>query len=115
MKILDEKIQKTEILKKAETIFGGEMVKAVVDVERKIIGIDAGLHADIEQVLLENGSRQDDLWGINLYPNEDREDFVEFDSMINIRPRQGNKSRDVENPEVRTKIIEVVDKWIQQD
>lgn len=112
MKILKQET-KREDLKNAENILEGRMIKAVVDVGREIIGVDAEMHADIEQMLLANGSNQDALWGINLWFEEKGDDFVEFDSMINIRPRQGNRSRDVENPETREKIREVVAKWIK--
>ena len=86
----------------------GDMVKAVVDRERKVVGVDAELHADIEKALREQGSSQYDLWGINLYPDMDGEDFIEFDSMINIRPGQGNRSRDVEDPGTRQSIIQTI-------
>lgn len=91
--------------------FGG-MIKAVVDVQKEIIGLDAELHADIERELLQEGSEQTDLWGINLYPEMEGEDFIEFDSLINIRPYQGNRSRDVQDPIVRKHIVEVVNKLI---
>lgn len=112
MKILDEPIKANE-LAKSEVVFDGSMVKGAVDVQRGLLAIDANLHADLEQLLLEDGSAQDDVWGINLWYEDDREDLVEFDSMINIRPRQGNRSRGVEDPEVRQKIMAVVRKWIQ--
>lgn len=112
MKILEEEIKKSD-LKNSENILNEEMVKGVVDVDKELLGIDAEMHADIERAFLENGSNQDSLWGINLWINEDGEDFIEFDSMINIRPRQGNRSRDVENPEIREKIKAIVEKWIK--
>ena len=112
MKILDKEIRKTN-LANCKNVLDGAMVKGVADVEQKLLAIDAEMHADLEQLLLENGSSQDDLWGINLWLNEDGEDFIEFDSMINIRPRQGNRSRDVESPETREKIRRVVAKWIK--
>lgn len=88
--------------------FFGDMVKAVVDVERKLIAVDAQLHVDLEQLLLEDGSKQSDLWGINFYPDFfENEKFIEFDSMINVRPSHGNSSRDVENEETRKKIITI--------
>ena len=87
----------------------GDMVKAVVDVERGILVVDSELHVDQEQVLLEQGSNQKDLWGINIYPQKYGSDgFIEFDSMINIRPRQQNLSRGVENEEIKKCIIELV-------
>lgn len=112
MRILDEVINREE-LNSAENVLEGGMVKAVVDIDRGIVGVDAEMHADIEQMLLANGSSQDALWGINLWFEDNSDDFIEFDSMINIRPRQGNRSRDVEDPETREKIKAVVAKWIK--
>ena len=88
------------------------MVKAVVDIGAEKLAIDAELHSDLERLLLSNGSEQENLWGINLYPEADEEDFVEFDSLINIRPRQNNMSRDVENEDIRKKILEIVKQYI---
>ena len=86
-----------------------ELVKAVVDIKRGIVVVDAGLHVDEEQYLLEQGSRQEDLWGINLYPDSfGEEDFIEFDSMINIRPAQGNRSRSVEDENIQQMIRNIV-------
>ncbi|MBR3324272.1 hypothetical protein IKG24_01895 [Candidatus Saccharibacteria bacterium] len=88
-------------------------IKAVVDTKREIIAVDSPMHYDCEQLLLENGSNQNDLWGINLYlDSDDIDDLVEFDSMINIRPAEGNRSRDVEDPKTRQKIKEIVSKWL---
>jgi len=103
-----EKITVAELREASDKIFGG-MIKADVDVARNLIVIDAELHADIEQFMLDNGSRQEDLWGINLYPEQfGSPDFIEFDSMINIRPRQGNRSRYVEDAGVRDQITKIV-------
>lgn len=113
MKILEEPIKRQDLLE-ARVVFNDEMVKAVVDVKRGLLAIDAEMHADLEQMLLVGGSEQQDLWGINLYPDGyDEDGIVEFDSMINVRPRQGNRSRDVEDPKMRMKILEVVTKWVQ--
>ena len=113
MKILTDKITNAD-LANSENIFDGPMTKGVVDISRGLLAVDAPMHADLEQLLLEDSSNQEDLWGINLYFEKDKqnEDFIEFDSMINIRPRQGNRSRSVENPEIQTKIIEVVRQWM---
>lgn len=86
----------------------GEMIKAVVDVERRIMAIGGELHADEETALLDDGSSQANLWGINLYPAEVGEGWVEFDSMINVRPGVGNRSRGVDNPERRAAVLGVV-------
>jgi hypothetical protein len=86
----------------------GDFVKAVVDVRLGVMAMGGELHADEEALLLEQGSRQADLWGINLYPNRVGTDRIEFDSMINIRPSQGNRSRSVEDPAIRQQIVNVV-------
>lgn len=86
----------------------GNFVKAVVDIEKNIMVVDAELHADEEAILLENGSKQENLWGINIYPELTGEDLIEFDSMINLKPHQNNKTRSVEDPEIRTKITKIV-------
>jgi hypothetical protein len=96
-----------EELKKMSPNFFGDMVKGVIDIKRKLIAIDASLHSDLEALLLDNGSKQQDLWGVNFYPEED-ENFLEFDSMINIRPSQNNKSRFVEDISIREKISEII-------
>lgn len=97
----------------AETGFG-EMVKAVVDVELGIIALDAELHSDLESYCLTHGSKQNSLWGINYYPELEGEDFIEFDSMINIRPSQGHNSRGVEDETIRKKIVAITNKWIKR-
>ena len=96
----------------AANIFG-DMIKCVADVDKELLAIDADLHADLERLLLENGSLQTSLWGFNLYPDE-TDDFIEYDSLINIRSWQGNPSRDVMNQDVRDKIANIVDKFITE-
>jgi hypothetical protein len=90
----------------------GNMVKAVVDVARETLAIDAPLHADLEALLLNNGSKNEDLWGINLYPELTGDDWLEYDSMINIRPAQNNLTRGVTDPTVRQKIVTIVNKLV---
>lgn len=92
VRILQDAITKEELRTVAAQQFGG-MVKAVVGVERGIMAIGGELHADEEAGLLENGSRQENLWGVNLYPEQPTSERIEFDSMINVRPAQNNRSR----------------------
>ena len=92
----------------AEKMYG-TLVKADVDISKSILLVDMEMHADGEAHLLENGSKQSDLWGINLHPDKFGSDnFIEFDSMINIRPRQNNPSRDVLDEGVRRQIQGIV-------
>jgi len=76
------------------------------------MAVDAGLHSDEEELFLQNGSRQQDLWGINIYPEKQDDSWIEFDSMINLRPTQGNCSRGIENPEIKEKIKNIVNKLV---
>lgn len=111
MEVLGSPITIRQLKTIAKDLYG-DMVKAVVDIGAEKLAIDAELHSDLERLLLSNGSKQENLWGINLYPEADEEDFVEFDSLINIRPRQNNMSRDVENKDIRKKILEIVKQYI---
>lgn len=112
MKIIKDKISMKELQKMAKNRFG-DMVKAVVDVEKKIMAIDGELHSDEEALLLKNGSKQENLWGINLYPQNEK-DFIEFDSMINLRPWQGNRTRGIDDSKIRKLIIQIVDNLINK-
>ena len=111
MKIISEKLKLSELNEMAKNMFGN-LVKAVVDVEKKIMAIDGELHSDEETLLIQGGSIQKNLWGINIYPEAHKENFIEFDSMINIRPSIGNKTRGVDNEVIRKLIITIVDDLI---
>ena len=112
IKIVKQPITLAEIKGLAEERFG-DLVKAVVDVKQQIMAIGGELHADEEALLIENGSEQQDLWGINIYPDKSKEEWIEFDSIINVRPSQDNRSRDVEDPEIRKCIIKIVNRLIR--
>lgn len=111
MKLVDTPITKDELKNMSEKFSGG-LVKAVVDIKKEIMVIDAPMHADEEKELLDMGSHQDDLWGINLYPDLSNDDFIEFDSMINVRPRLNNFSRGIEDENLQKKIISIVFKLV---
>lgn len=107
MKIV-KKITIAELQEMAKNMYG-DLVKADVDLNKNLIILDMGMHADGEAYLMDNGSSQEDLWGINLHPgNYGTDDFIEFDSMINIKPRQNNPSRDVLDSNIREKIKDLV-------
>lgn len=113
MQFIKDKINVQKLKDITEKQFG-DMVKAVVDVEKGIMVIGGELHADEEAVLLEKGSKQENLWGINLYIEVEGTDWIEFDSMINLRPSQNNCSRGVENLEIREKIVKIVNNLVQK-
>jgi hypothetical protein len=111
--LIEKPIEKSELAEIAKERFG-DLVKAVVDVEKGIMAVGGELHADEEALLLEEGSKQRNLWGINLYPDKSGEELIEFDSIINLRPSQGNRSRDVNDPIARQKIKEIVNQLIKK-
>ncbi len=113
MEIIKDKISLEELEKLAEEMFG-DLVKAVVDIEKKIMAVGGELHADEESLLIESGSEQKNLWGINIYPENKNEERIEFDSMINLRPSDGNRSRGVDDPNTQKIIIKIVDNLIEK-
>ncbi|WP_423928396.1 DUF5674 family protein [Candidatus Palauibacter sp.] len=110
-RLISQPISRADLAQMAEEQFG-DWIKAVVDVSRGIMAVGGDLHADDEALLLEHGSRQQDLWGINLYPDEDGPDWIEFDSLINIRPGQGNRSRGVDDERTRERIRALVESHV---
>jgi hypothetical protein len=112
IKIIETSITRAELENMAKVMFGN-MVKAVVDLEKGIMAVGGELHSDEEGLLLENGSEQKHLWGINIYPEIEGDGFIEFDSMINLRPSHNNLSRGVDDKETREKIIEVVTRLVK--
>ena len=102
-----------ELRRLAEARFG-DMIKEVVDLDRGIMLLDAELHADQEAALLAEGSAQRSLWGINLYPDVEGPDWIEFDSMVNLRPSFGNRSRGVDEPSTRQAIASLVQRLVRR-
>ena len=109
--LVHERLARAELAALAALGFG-DMIKAVVDIDRGTMAIGGELHSDEEALLLDHGSKQASLWGINLYPAEQGDGFIEFDSMINVRPSQGNPSRDVLNEGTRAQIRTIVAKLV---
>ena len=113
IKIVKEPISKSVLHDVADAQFG-DMVKAVVDIEKGWMAIGGELHADEEAVLLEAESRQKNLWGINLYIDLPHEEWIEFDSMINVSPARANRSRSVENAGIRNQISDIVHRLVHE-
>jgi hypothetical protein len=109
----DQPISLEEIRELAKARFG-DMVKGVIDLRRGVLLLDADLHADQEAELLAEGAAQRDLWGINLYPDLPGDDWLEFDSMINLRPSFGNRSRGVEDEATREAIRDLIGRLVRR-
>lgn len=110
--LIDEPIS-IERLREIASHHFGDMVKGVIDVELRVLSVGGELHSDEEAFLLERGSEQKNLWGINIYLDRDSSERIEFDSLINIRPNQSNRSRGVEDPAVRELTIQIVNSLIK--
>ena len=111
MKIISQPVPREEILKEYNHFFK-DMIKAVVDLKREIIALDGELHADLEALLIEKGSKQEDLWGINLYLKKPLKEKIEYTALMNIRPSQDNPGMEIEKTQIRKKIGELVNKLI---
>lgn len=112
IKIITVPISRVELTQMAHEGFG-DFIKAVVDVKQGIMAVGGEFHADEEVVLSEeSGSRRENTWGINLYLEKTGDDFIEFDSMVNIKPGLGNMSRNIENASLREKIKGIVKQLI---
>jgi hypothetical protein len=111
MEIIRIPITKKDLAERYLTCFS-TMSKAVVDVERGVMSLDAELHSDEEAQLLEDGSLQENLWGINLYPSQSGSEFIQYTSLINIRPHQNNPGMEVRVPGLREKIESIVKKLV---
>jgi hypothetical protein len=104
--VVRERIERAELARLVQAHFE-DMVKYVVDVERRVIGVGGEMHVDAEQALLERGSRQSDLWGANYYPGRGREACIEYTSLINIRPASGNRGMELQDPGLRQRVREI--------
>ncbi len=107
MEIIKEKISLSQLKARYMKSFSS-MIKADVDIDKRVMSIDAELHADLETILLENGSLQENIWGINLYPFRTKEEFIEYTSLINIRPSQQNCSMEIEDENIKLKIKKII-------
>jgi len=113
IKILrNKKVTKRELEDLAKEFYV-EMVKGVADIERGIIALGGEWHMDANQVLIEDGSNQENLWGFNIYLNKSKKEMLEYNSLINIRPRQGNRNMEVESEEIRNKIFNIVNNLVE--
>lgn len=110
--IITKPINRDELKKIAEERFG-DLVKAAVDIEQEIMAVGGEFHMDEQTFLFEEkGSKQQNVWGINIYPDDTEEGFIEFDSMINLKPNQGNRTRNIQDSAIREKIISIIKKLI---
>jgi len=90
-----------------------DMVKGVADINRGVIALGGEWHMDANNVLLADGSKQEDVWGFNIYPNESGEDAIEYISLINIRPLQGNTEMEIKDETLRARILGIVKEMLQ--
>ena len=112
IKIIRQKITKSELEDLAKEIYV-EMVKGVADIERGVIALGGEWHMDANEVLIKDGSAQENLWGFNIYLNKPKEERLEYNSLINIRPKQSNKSMEIESEELKNKILEIVSNLVE--
>ena len=109
--ITDKKISPSVLQQYCKHWFG-DMVKVVVDIETREIALGGALHADAESLLLQKGSRQKNLWGINIYPGNEAGHQIEYTALINIRPHQDNTSMQIQDETIRNKVFKIIKKLV---
>ena len=107
MLLLHEPATHKQIADMLETL--SSYVKLAVDIERELVAGGGELHVDCEQALLEDGSLQEDIWGADWDPIGE----VRFESLINIRPRQRNRTLEIQSPEIRRRVERIVRRVFQ--
>lgn len=106
--IIKEPISRTDLKKIAEERYG-DLVKAAVDTEQGIMAVGGELHIDESIKLVEQeSSKHENIWGINIYPEKHGAEFIEFDSMINLKSNLGNRTRNIDNDEIKERVVEIV-------
>lgn len=109
--IIDKAITVDELRQMAQEGFG-DFVKGACDLEKGILALGGELHSDCYEALIEDGSQAKDIWGFNIFPDLPKENRIEFSSLINIRPNQGNRSMEIQNEEIKEKIIQIIEKIV---
>lgn len=104
--VVDRRIDPAE-LGRLVALYFGDMVKVVIDVRRRVAAVGGELHADAEQVLLDQGSAQADLWGANYFPGRGPDRCLEYTALINIRPSQGSRSMEIQDDDTRRAVREI--------
>jgi hypothetical protein len=111
IRIIDKKIAESELREIAKDFYG-QMIKGVVDIEKEILAMGGEYHMDANNLLIENHSRQENIWGFNWYFDKNGDDQIEYISLINIRPAQGNRSMEVQDDFLRSKMKEIILKYL---
>jgi len=109
--IITTKINLEKLRQHMDQTFG-DMVKFVIDLEKGILAIGGEMHADCEEVLLAAGSRQQNLWGANFYPENVPDERIEYTSLINIRPRANNRDMYIQDENIRAQVKKIAEKLI---
>ena len=112
IRIIKEKITKEQLKKFAQEGYGS-VSKVVVDIEKEIMALGGELHSDAKDLLLEQGSKQENLWGIDIYPDRSKDKWIEFNSLINIRPSVGNRLMEIQDNKIKDKIRQIIDSLIE--
>lgn len=111
IKMVDKKITESEVREIAKDYYA-DMVKGVVDIERGILAMGGEYHMDANMVLMENGSGQQNIWGFNWYFDRTGDERIEYVSLINIRPAQGNRGMEVQDASLRDTMKTIILKYL---
>ncbi|HLF18772.1 MAG TPA: DUF5674 family protein [Candidatus Omnitrophota bacterium] len=107
IRIISQPIPQEELKDLAKEYYE-DLIKGVVDIRREVVALGGEMHADAEEVLLKNGSKQSDLWGFNILLDKNKEECLMFESFINIRPRDNNRNLEVQDPAIRKEMKRII-------
>ena len=111
IRIINKPITRVEAKEIAKEFYV-DMVKGVVDLEREIIALGGEWHIDANNVLMAEGSQQRDVWGFNFHFNKEPQDTIEYISLINIRPMEGNYDMVVQDESRRKAMRAIIERLI---
>lgn len=113
IKIIKKKITRDELENIAKENYG-DMIKGVVDIKKEIIALGGEFHSDANTLLIEKQrSNQRNIWGFNIFPDRSKEQWIEFVSLINIRPADNNFDIEIQNSGIKEKIKQIINKLIE--
>ena len=113
IKVIENEISLQEVIELAQEFYG-TMIKGVVDIENEILALGGEYHMDANNVLIENGSKQPNVWGFNINFEKSGDDWIEYTSLINIRPAQGNRTMELADENLRNRIKEIINKKVKK-
>lgn len=114
IRIVSDTITEAEIREIAREFYGS-IIKGVADIEREVLALGGEYHSDALDILIDNGSRGEDVWGFNITLDSDQplDERIEYISLINIRPAKGSRDMEIKDVQLKDRIRDIIKKRIE--